>query len=727
MDVMLVGGCSPLMKKLSTKLHKEGHRIFVLTGNKNPSETCGYVFEHYRFPYENDSVSEVFRSVRPDLTILMGAYDGNFPGNNLKREAILFNGGLQNVLMAWSAVEHGRLVYLYTVEVYSGFYKNPVAEEVEASAKGVRALMLYQGEESCRYYSNQLSKDVMILRLDHLYDVPENRNEALAQIISHKCLDAFCSGSVSYRNNWAYGLTYVGDAIECMYKAVVSERHKETLYHISSSQPFTEEQIARCIETQMGKKVECVDNTVEAARSIYLDNSKAKAEFGFQIWVDPEKMIEKTLSFMEHHSGRFLTETDSGAGKLRRLWYRTKRTFATLFPFVENFICFIPFFMLNNRAVESRFFTKIDFYLLYVLLFAVVHGQNQAIVSATLATMGYIFRQMYGKSGLAVVTDYNTYVWIAEIFILGLVVGYMKDRLRFFEEEKRQDVDFLSEQLTDIYEINDSNLRVKEGLLSQVISHDESLGTVYEVTSQLENERPTETLFDAIGVIRKLMHCEDVALYRVDKEQYARLFAYTSKLSSSFGQSVKITDKEELMEAFEKREVYINHNMKENYPMMAYCIYAEEHMDLIILIWGIPFERMTIGEANKLTIVSKLIQQSVKTANRYLDALLEGRQNGTSHILTADIFEEVVKSYEKARRDHLTEFTILEILCEQEKQDQVAAKVSETLRVTDYLGNRSDGSLCVLLTNTDKAASVYVQRNLKKLGYETRIREEDRL
>ena len=31
MDIMLVGGASPLMKKLSLKLHKEGHRILVLS------------------------------------------------------------------------------------------------------------------------------------------------------------------------------------------------------------------------------------------------------------------------------------------------------------------------------------------------------------------------------------------------------------------------------------------------------------------------------------------------------------------------------------------------------------------------------------------------------------------------------------------------------------------------------------------------------------------------
>ena len=29
MDIMLVGGVSPMMKKLSLKLHKEGHRVEI--------------------------------------------------------------------------------------------------------------------------------------------------------------------------------------------------------------------------------------------------------------------------------------------------------------------------------------------------------------------------------------------------------------------------------------------------------------------------------------------------------------------------------------------------------------------------------------------------------------------------------------------------------------------------------------------------------------------------
>ena len=78
MDVMLVGGVSPMMRNLSLKLHKEGHRIYVLSGNRNPSEHYEHVFERYDFPYSADSVKELFRSVNPDVTVILGGFDSNF-------------------------------------------------------------------------------------------------------------------------------------------------------------------------------------------------------------------------------------------------------------------------------------------------------------------------------------------------------------------------------------------------------------------------------------------------------------------------------------------------------------------------------------------------------------------------------------------------------------------------------------------------------------------------
>lgn len=724
MDIMLVGGVSPMMRKLSLKLYKEGHKIYVLSGSRNPSNHFEYAFERYDFPYENASVEEVFRSVNPDVTILLGAFDGNLSGEDPKREAIRYAAGLQNILLSWSALEKGRLIYLSSAEVYGSSYQIPVTETIQPVPRGIRPLMLYQGEESCRFYQEKLKKDVLILRLDRLHDVPKDRREAAFGICQSKCLDAFQDGAVSYRRNYKYGLTYMGDAVESIYKLISCEEHKYGLYHISSSKAYTELEIADAIGNNLGKKLEKIDNTLEDQRSVILSNERIKEEFGFDIWCEPEETIRKTLEYMQKHSGKFLDSSHPGWDIWHRIYFKTIGFLGALVPYIENLIFFIPFFMLNNRTTGSQYFSKIDFYLIYVLLFAVVHGQRQATFSALLATAGYLFRQMYNQSGLTVVTDYNTYVWIAEIFILGLVVGYMKDQLKFMQEEKEQEVDFLSERVTDIGDINDSNLRVKEGLITQVVNYDYSLGTVYDLVEQLEEDNPAQILFHAITLIRNVMNCQDVSLYRINEEGYARLFGYTSAKAASMGFTVYPPDKEPLYESFSRQEVYLNRTMNSDYPMMAYCIYDGKKMDMMILLWSIPFERMTIDESNRLIVISKLIQKSVKKSATYLDLLKDKRYQHDSPVLRAEAFEELVYTYHDAGYKNLTEYILLQVVSVEAGMEKAGNIIGGILRQTDYIGYRKDGNLYVLLTSTDRKGCSFVQNNLEKKGIHTVISEE---
>ena len=245
---------------------------------------------------------------------------------------------------------------------------------------------------------------------------------------------------------------------------------------------------------------------------------------------------------------------------------------------MENLICFIPFFMLNNRAVGSEYFQNIDFYLLYVLLFALVYGQQQATFSALLAVAGYCFRQMYHRSGFDVMLDYNTYVWIAQLLILGLAVGYLRDQLRAMREEQRHEVSYLTKQLDDISDINVSNVRVKEILANQIVNQNDSFGKLYEITSSLEQYEPCEVLFYAAEVLAKLMGSKDVAIYTVANRSYARLFSATSEKARSLGNSINYSEMDAMYTVLAGKKVYINKNMDERYPLMANAIYSEDEM-----------------------------------------------------------------------------------------------------------------------------------------------------
>lgn len=724
MDIMLIGGMSPMMRKLALKLHKEGHKLFYLTGNRNPQIHYEHVFERYDFEYDSASVEEVFRSVTPDVTIYMGAFDGNYKGDHLKQEAMHYASGLQNLLLSWSALEKGRFIYLSSVEVYGASYQDHVSEEVTPTPRGIRPLMIYQGEESCRFYQQQLKKDVLILRVDWIHDVPKNRQEALSQVCGQKCLHAFETGSISYRDNHHYGLTYMGDAIESIYELIACEKHEHGIYHISSSRAFSEKEIAQNIKASLGEDLEIMDDTLEDQRLAVLSNQRIKDEFGFQVFQEPEKTIQKTMRYMKRHSFEFLDGLHPGVGFFRRMYYKIMQSIGALIPYIENLILFVPFFMLNNRATDSQYFSKIDFYLLYVLLFAIVHGQRQATFSAILAVAGHIFREMYTHTGLQVVTDYNTYVWIAEIFILGLVVGYMKDQLQFLKEESQQEMNFMSERLTDICDINDSNVRVKEGLMTQVINYDYSLGTIYDAVEQLEKDQPVEILFRAINMIQKLMDCSDVAIYRVNTEKYARLFGYSSIKAMGLGKTVYLPEKKSLYESIERDEVYVNRSMDKDYPMMAYSVQSEDAMTIVIMLWSIPFERMSIDEANRLIVIGKLIQKSVERADRYLESLRREKSYGEGHILFTEAFEELVQAYRDASAENLTEYILLKITNGKESQEEVAKQIDQMIRITDYIGTLRDGELYVLLTSTDRKGCGYVQKMFTEKGITSIITEE---
>lgn len=724
MEIMLVGGSSPMMRKLSLKLHKEGHKVFVLTGSRNPAIRYEYIFERYDFPYDNASVEEVFRSADPDVTIVLGAFDGNLSGADPKKEAVSYAAGIQNILISWSLLGKGRLIYLSSSEVYENSCQLSVTEETPPVPDSIRSMMIFQGEESCRFYQESLKKDVVILRLDTIHDVPKDKNEAAFGICQRKCLDALSKGAVTYRKNYRYGLTYMGDAVESIYKLVVCESHRHGIYHISSGEAFSEEEIADSIGRCLGSALEKIDNTLEDQRMVVLSGERLRQEFGFKIFQRPEDTIEKTIDYMKKHSVRFLDSSSAHWGLWQKSYFKVMKVLGVLVPYIENLILFLPFFMLNNRATDSRYFSKIDFYLIYVLVFAVVHGQRQATFSGLLAMAGYLFRQMYYKSGIEVVTDYNTYVWIAEIFIVGLVVGYMKDQLKFQQEEKEQEVVFLSERVTDIADINDSNVRVKEGLINQVVNYDRSLGTVYDLVEQLEEDEPSKILFHAIELIRHVMDCQDVSLYRINRENYGRLFGYTSAKARTMGFTVHIPDKEPLYEAFSRQEIYLNRKMDAEYPVMACCIYEEEQMEMMLLLWSIPFERMTIGEANRLTVISKLIQKAVKRSAEYLDLLKNERYQDESRALRAEAFEELVATYQEAGEKNLVEYILLKVTKAEEGMKKAGSIISGMLRPTDYVGYGNDGQLYILLTSTDRKGCGFVQNNLEQKGITAVIHKE---
>lgn len=729
MEILLVGSDNELMRTMINKMNKEGHRCYVLTGNKNQVGSYKNAYEKYRFPYESDCLKEIFDSVRPDVTIFLGVYDYNFDWTDPRKESVRYQTALQNVLTSFSMLKRGRFIYLSSGEVYSQSYQNNIDEREETSAYSFRSVAIAQGEDVCRNYKQTMGTDTVILRLDHLYMMPERtegENQAVidANPCAKMCIEALRTGYIQANANKIFSLLFVNDAVEAVYKVAAAPSLKRELYHISSGEEINEMQLAQKIQKELGQGVTITDNTVGSVTRVILDNKAFASELGMTIFHHVDDVVVKMTKYIRRYSSNFINLEDV-RGKKKRNWRQTLRVvFDAVVPFLENMVCFIPFFMLNNRAVGSRYFANLDFYLLYVLLFAIVYGQQQATFSAVLAVIGYCFRQMYNRSSLEVLLDYNTYVWIAQLFILGLAVGYMKDRLRTIRSENKHEVQYMVTQLDDIQDINTSNVRIKNMLEVQLVNQNDSFGKIYEITSSLDQYEPSEVLFYAAEILARLVDSKDVAIYTIANRSYARLFSATSPKARELGNSIEYTKMEDMYRLLKEKRVYINRSMDPQYPLMADAIFSEDEMQLILMVWGIPWERMTLSQANMLIIIGYLIQNAVLRANRYLDALEQTRYLQGTKVLDAEAFESLVRAYLTAKNKGLTECTILEIETEEGKLEECGEILASLMRQSDYIGKMSNGRLYALLSNTNYEDADFVIKRFENTGYKSVIQED---
>lgn len=726
MNVLLIGGGSKMMDALIDKFNKNGHRVFLLTGCRDNNRfSYKHVFEKYNFSYDDDSIQEIIKSINPELTVFTGAYDPNFNWGRSQQESMRYTAGLMNLLSACALTGSGRFVYFSSQEVYGDTYSNDILETVAISPKGMKALTIAQGESLCNNYRKTQGLNTLILRFDGVYGIPK-RGIMQDDPCFNMCMEAISYNRISASSQNTFSLLYLNDAIELSYKVMIDEKAAQSLYHISSMEKITELQLAEAIRQQMGAGIEIVDNSIGEHRRRVLSSRNYQSEYNQKIFTDHQEGVKQVAAFMKRYGGSFSKVNDTGAGWFGKLRQSVKSIFGKIYPFIENIICFIPFFFLNNWAVGSEYFSGIDFYLLYVLLFAIVHGQQQAVFSGLLSVAGYFFGQMYTRSGFDVLLDHNTYIWVAQLFILGMVVGYLKDQLRHIRKDDEEEIRYLKGKLEDISDINDSNVRMKQNFETQIVNQKDSLGKIYDITSGLDRYMPEETLFYAAQAVSKLMDSKDVAIYLIANQDYARLFSATSSEARRLGNSIKYTDMTEMFVELEEGRVYINKTMNDELPLMASAVFEGDRMQLIVMLWGIPWQRMTLAEANRLTVIGKLIQNAVLRANRYLDGLKEQRYMKGTNILAKDAFTLLAKAFFDARDKGLTECTLLEIMTEENSTayERAAFVLGKNIRQTDYIGTLKDGGLYVLLSNTDEKHAGEVIARFGTAGYESRPRRE---
>ena len=232
-------------------------------------------------------------------------------------------------------------------------------------------------------------------------------------------------------------------------------------------------------------------------------------------------------------------------------------------------------------------------------------------------------------------------------------------------------------------------------------------------------------LFYAAEMVSNLVKSKDVSIYVVSNSQFARLFSATSDKARTFGNSLRYGELGEMYDVISNKEVYINRKLDEKYPMMANAIFDDnDKIQIIVMVWTMPWENMTLGQANQLVVISALIKNAIIRSSRYLEALAEKRYIEGTKILSKEAFEDLMRAYLNAEREGLAECVLLRILVPQYEYIQVGMKLERLLRESDIMGILDDDCLYVLLSNTQKSDSHFAINRIIDNGIECEFVED---
>lgn len=734
-NILIIGGKGTLRDELEHKLSREGNFVSLLTnGQKFPKKPREYIYD-----YDSDSVREAMDSSSPEVVVFLGAYDPLFSWNirSEQKDYQTYIAGLTNVLRWAEACGVQRFIYLSSECVFEDHYLSPISEEMSMSPRSTKGIAVSLGESIVGNYAAHQRMDTVIVRLAHLYMTPANMQEC-SDVYTKLCLQAASEGRMQINAKIKRSALYLNDAVHALLQLATASVHNQCLYHITAEEAVTEADAAELIQKASSRPVALEDQTVGMEHCVLLADHYFADEFSFRARNTLEDTIPQIMRRIQGNIRQYTAGGKSASEENRSLFMRLC---TRLIPFAEALVVFVLALLAEIFLSQSEFFVHVDFFMLYVLLFALVHGLHQSIFTAALSVLGYFIIRMDGENHLQLLMDVGTYVWIAQIFIVGMSVGHLKDRLRQLQSDKDEEINYLALRLGDISDINKSNVAIKNYFEQQTINSTESLGFFYDIVARLDEANENEVMFVAVQLLSSVMGTEDVAIYSADSTGYCRLLTSMTARSGAMGKSLRMRDYKPVFDALAKEHIFINRTADERLPVMASSITDHEgKMSFAIFLWNLPYERMTLHYSNTLRIVSLLIRSAVERTTNYLDALTNKRYLKKTNILQDEAFRDIYQVYENARSKGLTEYTLLKINTPKKKKKNKDVKKSDKekdvlellkktkylrqidtflqgqLRQLDYVGYLNDESFYILLVNTNHEGSAVVIRRLADHG-----------
>lgn len=718
---IIVGEYGLCSESLVGRLNKEKIEIFVITGNKfkNGKKHNG-VIEEYYFEYDNENIQYILESIKSDVVIFTGAVDPNFTWSK-QRDSVAYLAGLNNLLISAENAGIKRFIYLSSTNVYGEVQSGFIHENSPVNPRDLRAKTIKIGEDVSLAFNKEQGMEVVVLRCSEVYGFYNNKINPHSYC-TNLCLKLLQDEMFYLDAHQKHDCIHVLDVVEVVYNTITKKTIPHTLYNICSGNGVTEDQMLNMINQSLKKEHEVKfikDSIISEAQ---FTNELAVKELDFFVKSSFEERFKQMIDELIEYEILESKKKMGGFffGGLRR---NIQSILGWFFPYLETIITFllVHFFVLFTS--RSSYMDGIDFYLLYVVFIAIIYGKGQTTTALLLSLIGKLFTAKQEISITDFVVDYNTYIWVLQLLIIGMGVGYIRDRYKQNNDDKEENIKYLEAELAEIKEINHSNIHIKKIFEDRLLNYQDSFAKIYSIVTALDDLEPDQIMFAAVGVISNIMKSDSIVIYSVDKgSSYARLTASTPNFSQGVSKSIKLDSLQEIYDDIRNHKVYMNRSLDSDNPSMAGGVYHEGVLESVIMIWSLSFENTTFYHMNLFSVLLNLIGQATHRANQYIEASQLSRYLNDTNILTQNSFEKILEIKKTGSHQQLADYTILNIETKNKTLKELNDLISPILRHHDYLGVGKNNKLYLLLTNTNESEAEFVIDRL--LGKGIKIRKD---
>ncbi len=712
-NVLIVGSKNGVSKTIEQRLKREGMNTYLVSPVSSKLELPNP--RHFQNDFSSSSMYDVMLCCNPDVVIFAKGFDPAHDWDkkvNENEKYLSYVSDLSNVARYAKKAKVSRFIYLSSDSVFVEDAGLNLTEAIEPNAEEEDGTGFGMGEAISMGMSHFSNMQMISLRIDELYCVPQKSREC-KDLVTKLCLQAVTENKMRVEKDNIIAPVFERDVAEAVWKIIQAPKVLRDTYHISG-ETVSEEDIANKIRDVYDISCDIEIISEGKGKQKTLKDTYFSEEFDFSVIHTIDDTIPEIITYMKKHIKNFLRKRKS---EKKTEWL--KEAGKTIIPYIEGILGWLLVMLLQNTVGQMEGASRLDFFLIYVLIFAIIHGFYLAVFTGMLSIVGFFYLLYISDTLLANISNSSTYVWISEIFILGMSVGFLRDEYMRISIEKDDEGEYLTGKIKELSEIAARTNQVKEYFEEQVINSNEGFNLFYSVLSKLDATTEDKVLFEAIQIFRDVMGSKHVSVYTSGNNGYYRLLASTSEFVINQGRSINISQYVEVFSELKETGIYTNRNKAEGYPDMA-CAISDKSNDIwvVLFVWDLPFERMTLHWSNMLRILSLLTQNAIM---RSLQILELSAPEGDGRFLNADAYENILNIYKEAEKKGLVHSVCLSVFANEitaENDALIAGKV----RNSDFLVKYDDNNYEILLINAFEENISQVIERLVSGGFTVEIK-----